>query len=252
MLVRRQGLVRAWFQRTLLVTIGATVAAALPLGSSSVLATGSHRVSASTLLRNACKASFAAAAFRVQGHITSGGKTIGLDVYFGSAGNLISATQNGNQTFHVITNGPSVYMEANRPFWLANTNNNGAVSSLFADRWIDMTSDKKDTAGITKSFTKRTIFGSVCSANDFGSVSYAGNAVINGVKVVIVHQGHVTSPGNFYIESGPTPYFLRAVGTSKKDNGLLVFGSYGVQPDIAAPPGAIPISQLIGNSGNSG
>lgn len=252
MLVRRQRRVPGWFARSLLAAIGATVAATLPLGSSSVLAAGSHRVSASTLLRNACKASFAAAAFRVQGHLTSGGTAMSLDVYFGFAGDLMTATQKGDQTFHVIKNGPSVYMEANRPFWLANSNNNGALASLFADRWIDMTSDKKDTAGITKSFTKETFFGSACSANDFGSASYAGNAIFNGVKVFIVHQSHVKSPGTFYIENGPTPYLLRATGTSQKDGGVLAFSSYGVQPDTAAPPGVIPISQLSGNSGNSG
>ena len=115
-----------------------------------------------------------------------------------------------------------------------------------------MTSDKKDTAGITKSFTKKTFFGGACSANDFGSASYAGNAIFNGVKVFIVHQSHVKSPGTFYIENGPTPYLLRATGTSQKDGGVLAFSSYGVQPDTAAPPGVIPISQLSGNSGNSG
>ena len=92
MLVRRQGRVPGWFARSLLTAIGATVAATLPLGSSSVLAAGSHRVSASTLLRNACKASFAAAAFRIQGHLTSGGKAMSLDVYFGTAGDLRPST----------------------------------------------------------------------------------------------------------------------------------------------------------------
>src|SRR6516165_8060956 len=252
MLMRRQSRVPGWFARSLLAAIGATVAAVLPLGSSSVLAAGSHAVSASTLLRNACKASFAAPAFRVHGHLTSGGTVMSLDVYFGSSGDLMTATQKGDQTFHVIENGSSVYMKANRAFWLANSNNDRALASLFSDRWIDVTSDKQDTAGITKGLTKKTFFGGACSTNDFGSASYAGNSVFNGVKVFIVHQSHVRSPGSFYIENGPTPYLLRATGTSPKDGGVLTFSNYGVQPDTAAPPGAVPISQLSGNSGNSG
>lgn len=254
MLVRRKGHVSGWFAKSLLAALGATVAATLPLGSSSVLAAGSHRVSASTLLRKACRASFAAAAVHVRGHVTSGGKTTALDVYFGSAGNLMTATQKGDQTVHVITNGPSVYVNANRPFWLANSNNNRAFASLVANRWIDMTSDKKDAANITKSVTKATLFGGACRSNDFrgGSASYTGNATVNGVKVFVVHQSHVRNPGTFYIEKGSTPYILRGVGTSKKDHGVVTFSNYGVQPDTAAPPGAIPISQLSGSSGNSG
>ena len=253
MLVSRRGRVPGWFALSLLVGIGATVAATLPLGSSSVLAAGPHAVSASTLLRNACKASFAASAFHVKGHLTSGGETISLDVYFGSSGDLMTATEKGDQTFHVIENGPSVYMKANRAFWLANSNNNRALASLVADRWIDMTSDKKDTAGITKSLTKKTFFGGACSSNYFGggSASYAGNATIHGVKVFVVHQSHVKSPGTFFIENGPTPYILRGMGTSQNDGGVLTFSNYGVQPDTSAPRGAIDFSQLSGNSGNS-
>jgi hypothetical protein len=139
-----------------------------------------------------------------------------LDVYFGFAGDLMTATQKGDQTFHVIKNGPSVYMEANRPFWLTITNNNGAVASLFADRWIDVTFDMKDTAGITKSFNKKRLFGGACSANDVGPVSDTGNAVCKGVKVFIVHQSDVKSPGApSTSKTGPTPYLLRATGTSE-------------------------------------
>ena len=96
MLLRRQGRVPGWFARSLLVGnwchCGRNVAAWIV---ECVLAAGSHRVSASTLLRNACKASFAASAFRVQGHFISGGKAMSLDVYFGFAGDLMTATQKG-------------------------------------------------------------------------------------------------------------------------------------------------------------
>ena len=252
MLVCGRSRLQVWLARSLLAALGAIVAATLPLGSSSVLAADSHAVSASTLLRNACKTSFAADAFRVRGQLTSGGTAMSLDVYLGSAGDLMTVTQKGDQTFHVIENGPSVYMNANGPFWLANTNNDRAVASLFSDRWIDMTSDKKDTAGITKALTKKTLFGGACSTNDFGSASYTGHAVLNGVKVFVVHQSHVKTPGTFYIENGPTPYLLRAVATSQKNDGALTFSNYGVQPDTTAPAGAIPISQISGNSGNSG
>jgi hypothetical protein len=137
-------------------------------------------------------------------------------------------------------------MEANRSFWLSNSNNNSAVASLFAGRWIDMTSDKKDIAGFAKSVSKGALLGA-CQGG-LGSATYAGKGNVNGVKVTKVHLSRGANAGTFYIENGPTPYLLRATSTSQN----LVFTDYGVQPDIAAPAGAIPISQLTGNSGGTG
>ena len=37
------------------------------------------------------------------------------------------------------------------------TNNNGAVASLFADRWIDVTFDMKDTAGIDEELHQKKL-----------------------------------------------------------------------------------------------
>jgi hypothetical protein len=250
MLVRRKVLVPDWVTRSLLAALCATVVASLLLGSSSVVAAGSHQVSASTLLRRACEATSTASAFRVQGHITEGGTAMRLDIHFGSAGALITVTEKGDQTVRVIKNGPSVYMEANRSFWLSNTNNNRADASLFAGRWIDMTSDKKDTAGIIKSFSKRAI---LPSCGGVGSTMYAGKAVVNGVKAYkLEEEGAGNKPDSGYVERGPIPYLLKvSLSPGQSDSGDLVFSDYGVQPDTAAPPGAISISQLSGNSGNS-
>jgi hypothetical protein len=233
----------------LVATIGATVASVMPLGSSSVLAAGSQHAAASTLLGNACSATFGASAFRLHGHLTSGGKAMTLDVWFGSQGIVVTASEKGGQTFGIIKDGPSFYMKANRSFWLSNSNNNSAVASLFAGRWIDMTLDKKDTAGIAKSVTKEALLGA-CQGG-LGSATYAGKGNVKGVKVTKVHLNRGPNAGTFYIENGPTPYLLRATsGVSQK--GDLVFSNYGVQPDIAVPAGAIPISQLTGNSGGTG
>jgi hypothetical protein len=220
-----------------IVASGAAVAALVPLGSSSVLAASSSHVSASTLLRNACKASFSAPAFRVQGHITQGGTPMSLDISFGSAGELVKVTQKGDQTVNAIVSGPSTYFKANRSFWQANTGSSAAASQ-FAGRWIDMTSDKKDATSFTKDLNKKTLF-SQCGA--VGSATYTGNAVLNGVKAYKVHEGGYTG----YIENGPTPYILRVTaGPGQKNSGDLVFSNYGVQPDTTPPSGAIPISQL--------
>ena len=251
MLVRRQSRVRGWFARSLLAAIGAIAAATLPLGSSSVVAAGSNQVSASTLLSDACTASFGASALRFQGHITSGGTPMSVDVYFGSAGELMTVAEHGGaETFRIIANGPSIYMEANGAFWLANTNHNRAAASLFAGRWIDVTSDKKDFGDVTKSLSKESIL-SQCRAG--GSATYAGTAVVNGMKVIKIHHHTTSESDTFYIEKGPTPYILKLTGSqSQKDSGDVLFSDYGVQPHIAAPAGAIPFSQLSGNSGNSG
>jgi hypothetical protein len=250
MLVSRRGLVPGWIARSLLAAIGATVAATLPLGSSSALAASSNRVSASTLLSNACKATFSASAFRFQGHVTSAGTAMSVDIYLGSAGDLATVTEHGDNTVRLIKNGPSFYMEGNRAFWLSNTNNNRAAASLFAGRWIDVTADRKDLRDFLKSLNKGTVL-SQCQS--LGSASYAGNAVVNGTKVIKIHSYTSSESDTFYIEKGPIPYLLRVTTSqSQNDSADVVFSHYGVQPQTAAPAGAVPFSQLSGNSGNSG
>jgi len=69
-----------------------------------------------------------------------------------------------------------------------------------------------------------------------------------------VHQNSSGESDTFYIEKGSTPYILRMTARqSQKNIGDLVFSDYGVQPDTAAPLGAIPFSNLgsTGSTGNS-
>jgi hypothetical protein len=89
-----------------------------------------------------------------------------------------------------IKDGPSTYIKANRSFWQSSTKNR-AESSLLADHWIDMTSDKKDSAAFTKDLSKGNI---LSSCGEGRSTTYAGNAVLNGVKVNKVHQNSSGSP----------------------------------------------------------
>jgi hypothetical protein len=141
-------------------------------------------------------------------------------------------------------------VEGNRSFWLSETKNPGAAS-FAAGRWIDMTSDQKDTAVIIKNFSKRAI---LPPCGGVGPTTYAGKAVVNGVKTYKLQQeGAGNEPDSAYVASGPIPYLLKvSLSPGQSDSGDLVFSDYGVQPDTAAPPGALPISQLSGNSGNTG
>lgn len=241
MLVSRRGLAPGRMALCLAATSGAAVLALLPIGSSRVLAAGSNHGSASTLLGDACGDTLAASAFRAHGHVTSGGTSMTIDVYFGSAGGLLTITQHGDQTARAILNGRSTYFEGNRPFWQSITNSRRAASFL-TSRWIDMTSDTKDTAGITKNFNKTQLL-SQCGQGR--TATYAGSATVNGVKTVKVHQVSGRESDTYYIEKSQTPYVVRVSGsTHQKDTGDFVFSDYGVQPNTAAPPGAVPISQF--------
>jgi hypothetical protein len=218
--------------------VGVIVAATLPLGSPSALAAGSKHVSASTLLNQACSATLAAPAFRAQGHAHVDGTAASVDIYFGSAGTLMTLTQHGDQTISMIMNGPSTYVKGNQPFWQSVTNDSGATS-LLAGRWIDMTSDRKDVASMTKDLDKKALL-SQCGKG--GSATYVGHATVNGIKVNKVHQASSSESDTYYIENGSTPYILRATSSpSQQNSGDLVFSDYGVQPDTSAPAGAIPI-----------
>lgn len=200
--------------------------------------------SASTLLNEACTDTFVAPAFRVQGHISPGL----LDASFGATSEVITVRENTGQTLQVIKSGPSTYFDGNRAFWKSFIGNR-RTASLIAGRWVDMTSDPKDVAPITNGLNRGGIL-SLCEIG--GPATYVGNATVNGVEVIKIHQGSLGYSNTAYIETGPNPYVMRiSANASKNESADIRFSSYGVQPDIAAPGNAISITRFIGNSGNT-
>jgi hypothetical protein len=232
----------AWLQRAVLAAVGAVAVAVVPpLGSVGAEAAGSTHVSASTLVNRACHALLTAPAFRAQGTIKTGGQAMSVIFYVGSSGNLFTITQHSDQTVSIITNGPSVYIKGNQPFWEQATKNYNTASQL-AGNWLDVSSDKKDFADLTGSLSKKQLI-SQCSGNR--STRYEGQTTFNGVKVTKVHQNLSGESDTYYIEKGPNPYILKIMGSpSEKNSGNLVFSDFGVQPNTAEPAGTLPISQF--------
>lgn len=236
----------SWIARSVLsVAIVAAATAALSLRSSSALAGSSKSVSASTLLHHACSDTLAATAFDVKGQVNAGGSgPLSINFHVGSAGNVITVTENGDQTFTVITNGTSSYMKANQAFLQAELGaKDSGAASLLADRWLDVTSDKKDFSSLSKQFNKKSL---LAQCGKGGSASYVGHATINGIKVTKVHQLANEESDTYYVDGGSTPDILRVTGgaSSQKNSGDLIFSDYGVQPDTSEPPGTIPLSSL--------
>jgi hypothetical protein len=235
----------SWIARSVLAAaIVAAATAVLSLGSSSALAGGSKSVSASTLLTHACSDTLAASAFDVQGQVKGGGSgPLSINLHFGSAGNVMTLTENGDETVNIITNGTSAYMKGNHAFWQTEVSaRDSGVASLLAGRWIDVTSDKKDFSSLSKQLSKKNLL-SQCGGG--GSASYVGHATINGIKVTKVHELANQESDTYYVEGGSTSYILRVTGSaSQKKSGDLVLSDYGLQPDTSEPPGTIPISSL--------
>jgi len=224
-----------WIARSAAIVAAATVS--LPLGSSSALASGPKSVNASTLLNHACSDTLAATAFHVQGRVKSGSSGLGINLYLGSAGSVVTVTTHGDQTVSFITNGTSLYMKANQPFWRSAAG--AKAAPLFAGRWLDVTSDKKDFSDFSKQVNKGALL-SQCGVG--GSASYVGHATVNGIKVTKVHQLENQESDTYYIEGGSIPYILRVTA---KNFGDIVFSDYGVQPDTSEPPGTVPLSSLV-------
>jgi hypothetical protein len=235
----------SWTARFVLAAaIVAAATTALSVGSSSALASGSRSVSASTLLHDACSDTLAANAFDMQGQVkVSGSGPLSLNLHVGSAGNVMTVTMNQDQTFNIITNGTSSYMKANQAFWQATVGaKDSGVASLLADRWLDMTSDKKDFSSLSKELNKKKL---LSQCGEGRPASYVGHATINGLKVTKVHQLGNQESDTYYVEGGSTPYILRITGSaSQKNSGDLTFSDYGLQPDTSEPPGTVPISSL--------
>jgi hypothetical protein len=193
-------------------------------------------------VNHACSVTLSAAAFQGKGHVSGGSSGMNVDFYFGSAGDLLSFTEHKDQTVSVITHGPSIYIKGNQPFWQASTKNKKATAIL-ANRWIDMSSDRKDASSITKGLTKKALLHD-CRGNR--SAAYVGHGTVNGIKVSKVHQNANQESDTYYIEEGSTPYILKVTASpSGSTSGEILFSDYGVQPVTSPPPGTVPISQLL-------
>jgi hypothetical protein len=204
------------------------------------LVAASNHISAPSLLSDACRAISATPAFRVQGHVSSGRSSISIDVYFGSAGDVATMTVDGNQTLGTIVDGHSLYLKGNKTLWLSATKN-ANIASLVAGRWLNMTSDKKEFDGLTKALDRKALL-SGCGTGS--SPAYVGQATVNGIKVSEVRQISGRELDTIDIQNGPHPRIVRLTGGPSQTSGDLLFSDYGLQPHIAAPPGAVPISQL--------
>jgi len=164
-----------------------------------------------------------------------------VSFYVGTAGNLYTITQHGDQTVSIITNGPSVYVKGNQPFWQQATDSSATASAL-TGHWLDVSSDKKDFGSLTGALGKKQLI-SQCSGNR--SSSYEGQTTVNGVKVTKVHQNLTGESDTYYIEQGRNQYIVKISGSpTQKNSGNLVFSDFGVQPNTAEPAGTLPISQF--------
>jgi hypothetical protein len=168
-------------------------------------------------MKDAYGATLGASAFRVQGHVNDDNTAMVVDVYFDSAGSLVTVTEHKDRTINLILDGPSLYMKANLPF------------------------------GSLRRTTRRLRHPVQNCARS--SSRYVGTATVHGLKAVKIHPSSGKESDTYYIKSGPTPYILRVTGSSSQNqSGDISFNDYGIQPDTAAPLGAIPFS----NSGSTG
>jgi hypothetical protein len=175
--------------------------------------------------------------------------------------------QRGSESVLVTVTGGSAYMKANSSFWEHAAHARGPALGLVAGRWLEV-SPHEGFEGLYKSLNASKW--ARCLTEDHGTLSVDGIATTGGQPaVVLVDHGDRpgTAPGKLYVAASGPPWPLRAVATGLPRPGAepsgecaesgepvrpgqeLTFSDYDHDFGIAAPPGAVPLHELLRPNG---
>jgi hypothetical protein len=165
----------------------------------------------------------------------------------------------GSSTAAVTTLGGTAYLKASASFYAGLKDVPSATVALIADRWFKLPSSTE--LGFLAHFNLPTL--GRCLAQEPGTLSVSGTTSVDGKPAVVVtDKGDVpgSTPSKFYVATSGEPVLLRAVATGKQQPGgsrsecnegspaepgqELIFSGYNRPANIAAPAGAIDLSQL--------
>jgi hypothetical protein len=213
---------------------GAVALAACGGGSSSGLASKSPE----QIVSAAVSAMKHAKSVHVYGTVTTGGKTIGLDLHIATGKGETGTFTLGGNPVTLTEIGTTTYLKVSTGFAKQYA---GAAAALIANRWLRANANNALTAGLSNFTNINTQLGKVLAKAHAGDVARGGTSTIGGTQVVAVTNSKAGG-GTLYVATKGTPY---PVQLSAKQ-GAIHFDSWNATVTLTAPSGAIDISKLAG------
>jgi hypothetical protein len=173
----------------------------------------------------------------VSGSLVSSGQRIDLDLDLVSGKGGKGSMSTSGLGFQLVTLGQTVYVKGSDAFW-RHFGGNAAVQ-LFKGKWL-----KGPTTGNLSSFASLTnltqLFGKILSSH--GTLTKGTTSTVDGQKVIAVNDTSGQG-GTLYVATTGQPYPVQ-ISKTGANGGHITFDHYNESVAIAAPSGAIDISQF--------
>ena len=192
------------------------------------------------LLRNTRAALQTATSVHMNGTVTQGGKTLGLNLAMTRAGGLWGQVSEDGAAFTVLATHGQTFLELSAGF-LKLQHLPATTCALYCGKYLELppAQSKSLLGSLNMTSLMNSITGSIADMHA-GAVTYVGTGTVNAMPAWLL----MDSSGNLaYISSRGSPYLLRVVAP-QPSTGDVSF----TQWDTARIPGPPPPSKTIGLS----
>jgi hypothetical protein len=194
---------------------------------------------AADILTKAVTALKGASSVHINGQITTGGKTIGLDLKVTDKNLGVGTLTMDGQTVELTRTGTNVYMKADAAFWKQFAGDKGdVIATLLQGKYLKA-STTDATYGQLAGF-----FDLVDQMDLTGEATKGETKTINGTPAISLVEKGGDSPGTLWVATQGEPYPLRLEGPTGE--GAIDFTEYNQPVDIRTPPAdqVIDVSKL--------
>jgi hypothetical protein len=203
---------------------------------------GEASKSATQVLKDATAAATHAKSVRISGTLTSGGKTISLDLKIANGKGATGTMSVNGAGFALVTLAGKAYIRASDAFYKQFAGPAGAAAAkLLHGKWLEGSATTGQLASLAAFTNLSQLFNQVASVH--GTLTNNGATTYQGHSAVAIHSA--AQNGTLYVAATGKPYPLALVATGK-NKGSIAFSDWNASVSISAPSGAVDVSQLLG------
>ncbi len=203
---------------------------------------GEASKSATQVLKDATTAATDAQFVRISGTVTSGGRSISLDLTIANGKGAKGTMSVNGASFSLVTVGGKAYIRGSDAFYKQFAGSAGAAAAqLLHGKWLEGSATTGQLASLAEFTNLSQLFKQVASVH--GTLTNGGETTYQGQSAVAIHS--TTQNGTLYVAASGKPYPLALVATGK-NKGSITFSDWNTSVSISAPSGAVDVSQLLG------
>jgi len=196
---------------------------------------GEASKSPSQILSDVKQAAVGASSVRIAGNIVSSATPISLDLTLVKGKGATGSVTEKGLGFKLIRIGNEIYIQGSDAFLKHFA---GAAASLLKGKWLKASATTGQLASLAQLTDSDKLFAQIKNSN--GKLTNKGETTYNGQKAVEIDS---SKGDKLYVAATGTPYPLALVRPGK-NKGAITFGNWNASVSLAAPKGAIDISQL--------